>query len=129
MIEFRHVSKVFDNGEKKIEALIDIDLTVEKGDIFGVIGFSGAGKSTLIRTVNLLESPTSGEVVIEGRNLADLSEKELREAKKNIGMIFQHFNLLNSKTVFDNVAMPLLLSKKRKKRSKTEFMRFFALLG
>lgn len=115
MIEFRHVSKVFDNGEKKIEALIDIDLTVEKGDIFGVIGFSGAGKSTLIRTVNLLESPTSGEVVIEGRNLADLSEKELREAKKNIGMIFQHFNLLNSKTVFDNVAMPLLLSKKRKR--------------
>lgn len=130
MIEFRHVSKVFDNGEKKIEALIDIDLTVEKGDIFGVIGFSGAGKSTLIRTVNLLESPTSGEVVIEGRNLADLSEKELRDAKKNIGMIFQHFNLLNSKTVFDNVAMPLLLSKKKKKEIEdrvNEILRFVGL--
>jgi D-methionine transport system ATP-binding protein len=114
MIEFRHVSKVFDNSEKKIEALKDVHLTVEKGDIFGVIGFSGAGKSTLIRTVNLLEYPTSGEVIVEGKNLSDLSEKALREAKKNIGMIFQHFNLLNSKTVFDNVAMPLILSKKLK---------------
>lgn len=114
MIEFRHVSKVFENGEKKIEALKDVHLTVEKGDIFGVIGFSGAGKSTLIRTVNLLEYPTSGEVIVGGRNLAQLSEKELREAKKNIGMIFQHFNLLNSKTVYENIAMPLLLTKKLK---------------
>lgn len=114
MIEFRNVSKMFDNGEKEIEALKDVHLTVDKGDIFGVIGFSGAGKSTLIRTVNLLEYPTSGEVIVEGRNLAELSKKDLQEAKKNIGMIFQHFNLLNSKTVFDNVAMPLLLSKKLK---------------
>ncbi len=92
---------------KKVEALKEINLTVEKGDIFGVIGFSGAGKSTLIRTVNLLEYPTSGEVIVEGKNLAKMSPKKLSEAKKNIGMIFQHFNLLNSKTVFDNVAMPL----------------------
>ena len=114
MIEFRHVSKVFDNGEKKVDALKDVHLTVEKGDIFGVIGYSGAGKSTLIRTVNLLEYPTSGEVIVEAKNLATLSKKNLQEAKKNIGMIFQHFNLLNSKTVFDNVAIPLLLSKRLK---------------
>ncbi|SIR93671.1 D-methionine transport system ATP-binding protein [Peribacillus simplex] len=130
MIEFRQVSKVFDDGEKKIEALKEINITVEKGDIFGVIGFSGAGKSTLIRTVNLLEYPTLGEVIVEGKDLAKMSEKDLREAKKNIGMIFQHFNLLNSKTVFDNVAMPLLLSKKKKKEIEErvyEILRFVGL--
>ncbi len=130
MIEFRRVSKVFRNGEKEIEALKDVHLTVEKGDIFGVIGFSGAGKSTLIRTVNLLEYPTSGEVIVEGRNLAKMSEKELREAKKRIGMIFQHFNLLHSKTVFDNVAIPLILSKRKKKEVEKrihEVLRFVGL--
>ncbi|MFE0506623.1 methionine ABC transporter ATP-binding protein [Peribacillus butanolivorans] len=130
MIEFRQVSKVFDDGEKKIEALKEINITVEKGDIFGVIGFSGAGKSTLIRTVNLLEYPTLGEVIVEGKDLAKMSEKDLREAKKNIGMIFQHFNLLNSKTVFDNVAMPLLLGKKKKKEIEervNEILRFVGL--
>lgn len=130
MIEFRRVSKVFKSGEKEIEALKDVNLTVEKGDIFGVIGFSGAGKSTLIRTVNLLEYPTSGEVIVEGRNLAKMTEKELREAKKSIGMIFQHFNLLHSKTVFDNVAMPLILSKGKKKDMEErvhEVLRFVGL--
>lgn len=130
LIEFRHVSKEFNSGGEKVEALKDISLTIEKGDIFGVIGFSGAGKSTLIRTVNLLEYPTLGEILVEGRNLAELSEKDLREAKKKIGMIFQHFNLLNSKTVFGNVAMPLLLSKKKKKEVKNkvyEILRFVGL--
>ncbi|AXI08603.1 phosphate ABC transporter ATP-binding protein [Oceanobacillus zhaokaii] len=130
MIEFNQVSKVFDSGENRVEALKDINLTVEKGDIFGVIGFSGAGKSTLIRTVNLLEYPTSGNVIVEGKNLANMSEKQLREAKKNIGMIFQHFNLLNSKTVFDNVAMPLILSKNKKKNIQErvhEILRFVGL--
>ena len=130
MIEFQHVSKVFESGEKKIEALKEIHLKIEKGDIFGVIGFSGAGKSTLIRTVNLLEYPSSGEVLVEGRNLVELSQKELREAKKNIGMIFQHFNLLNSKSIFDNVAMPLLLSNKKKKEIENrvnEVLRFVGL--
>lgn len=130
MIEFNQVSKVFDSGGKKVEALSDVQLTVEKGDIFGVIGFSGAGKSTLIRTVNLLEYPTSGEVIVEGRNLAKLSENEIRQAKKDIGMVFQHFNLLNSKTVFDNVAMPLFLSgynKKAVKEQVYEILRFVGL--
>ncbi len=130
LIEFKNVSKVFESNDKKIHALNDINIVVEKGDVFGVIGFSGAGKSTLIRTVNLLEYPTSGEVIIEGKNLAMLSEKELCEEKKNIGMIFQHFNLLNSKTVFDNVAMPLILSKKKKKEIEErvyEILRFVGL--
>jgi D-methionine transport system ATP-binding protein len=130
LIEFRQVSKVFDSGKKKVEALKEINLTVEKGDIFGVIGFSGAGKSTLIRTVNLLEYPTSGEIIVEGRNLAKMSPKKLSEAKKNIGMNFQHFNLLNSKTVYDNLAMPLQLGKKKKKEIENrvyEVLRFVGL--
>ncbi|AEH49413.1 methionine ABC transporter ATP-binding protein [Parageobacillus thermoglucosidasius] len=111
MIEFRNVSKIFKSKTRTVEALKNINLTVEKGDIFGVIGFSGAGKSTLLRMVNLLEKPTSGQIFVDGQDLSKLSEKELRQAKKNIGMIFQHFNLLRSKTVFDNVAMPLKLRK------------------
>jgi D-methionine transport system ATP-binding protein len=111
VIEFRNVSKIFKSKARTIEALKNINLTIEKGDIFGVIGFSGAGKSTLLRMVNLLEKPTSGQILVDGQDLSKLSEKELRQAKKNIGMIFQHFNLLRSKTVFDNVAMPLKLRK------------------
>lgn len=130
MIEFRQVSKTFESRGKKIEALTDINLTIEKGDIFGVIGFSGAGKSTLIRTVNLLEYPTSGEIIIEGNNLAKLSPKKLRGAMQNIGMIFQHFNLLNSKTVFDNVALPLIFNKTKRKEIESrvnEALRFVGL--
>jgi len=111
VIEFRNVSKIFKSKTRTVEALKNINLTIEKGDIFGVIGFSGAGKSTLLRMVNLLEKPTSGQIFVDGQDLSKLSEKELRQAKKNIGMIFQHFNLLRSKTVFDNVAMPLKLRK------------------
>lgn len=111
MIEFHDVSKVYVTKDKTTEALKQIRLKVEKGEIFGVIGFSGAGKSTLIRLVNLLESPTDGEVLVDGQNLATLSKRQLRQAQKRIGMIFQHFHLLHSKTVYDNVAMPLLLSK------------------
>jgi D-methionine transport system ATP-binding protein len=130
LIEFRHVSKVFESKEGTTEALKDIQLTVKKGDIFGVIGHSGAGKSTLIRTVNLLEYPTSGDILVDGRKLTELTQKDLRLAKKNIGMIFQHFNLLNSKSVFDNVAMPLVLSNKKKKEMEErvyEILRFVGL--
>ncbi|MDQ0268178.1 methionine ABC transporter ATP-binding protein [Cytobacillus purgationiresistens] len=129
MIEFRNVSKVFKTGDKQIDALKDIDITVEKGDIFGVIGFSGAGKSTLIRTVNLLEKPSSGEVLIEGKNYTTIPEKKLREAKRNIGMIFQHFNLLNSKTVYDNVAMPLILAKMKKSDIHTRVKEILQFVG
>lgn len=114
MITFRNVSKTFRNKDKEIKALKDINITIEKGDIFGVIGFSGAGKSTLLRTVNLLESPTTGEVLVNGENIVTLPTKKLRQTQKGIGMIFQHFHLLHSKTVFENVAMPLVLSKVKK---------------
>jgi D-methionine transport system ATP-binding protein len=112
MIELRNVSKTFERKGMKIDALHDIHLRVEKGDIFGIIGYSGAGKSTLLRMVNALETPTQGEVIINGESLNTYNEKQLRLIKKDIGMIFQHFNLLHSKTVFQNVAIPLILSGK-----------------
>lgn len=119
MIEFKNVTKTFKSGGKEITALDGVSLTIEKGDIFGVVGFSGAGKSTLIRTVNLLERPTEGSVAVAGTDLTTLKSKELRAERKKIGMIFQHFNLLNSKTVFDNIAIPLaLIHTNRKEREK-----------
>ncbi|MFF2442462.1 methionine ABC transporter ATP-binding protein [Priestia megaterium] len=129
MIKFQRVSKIFESGSKKVEALKDIELTIQKGDIFGVIGLSGAGKSTLLRTINLLEYPTSGEVIVDGENLATLSETELRKNKKRIGMIFQHFNLLNSKTVFENIAMPLILSGKPKEDIKLRVEELLHFVG
>ena len=110
MIELRHVSKVFTSGGKEVKALDDVSLTVPEGTIYGVIGSSGAGKSTLIRCVNLLERPTSGSVMVAGSDLTTLSEKGLRTARHNMGMIFQHFNLLASRTVFGNIALPLELA-------------------
>lgn len=115
MIELQNIQKIFNRKGSVVEALKGVNLTVEKGDIFGVIGFSGAGKSTLIRMVNYLEQPTSGEVIVNNKNLGELTNKELREVRKQIGMIFQHFNLLESKTVFENVAIPLVLNHKPKK--------------
>ncbi|MBH0231347.1 methionine ABC transporter ATP-binding protein [Halobacillus yeomjeoni] len=110
MIEFDGVSKVYQAGGHELRAVDEVDLTIEKGEIFGVIGFSGAGKSTLVRLVNLLESPTSGRVVVDGEDLTRLSKPKLRKVRKRIGMIFQHFNLLESKTVRHNVAFPLAIS-------------------
>ncbi|MEW9701125.1 methionine ABC transporter ATP-binding protein [Paenibacillus sp. SI8] len=129
MIEFQDIEKVFELPDKKVEALKGIRLTVEKGDIFGVIGHSGAGKSTLIRTVNMLERPTSGKVIVDGKDLTALTAKELRDVKKNIGMIFQHFNLLESKTVFDNVAMPLTLGQTPRKEIQERVNELLSFVG
>ena len=107
MIEFTHVSKDFGAGEKMVRAVRDVSLTIQDGEIFGIIGFSGAGKSTLVRCINLLERPTNGTVVVDGKEMTALSPKELRLARRKIGMIFQHFNLMPSRTVFGNVAYPL----------------------
>ena len=107
MIEFAHVSKDFGTGQHQVHAVKDVSFSIEEGEIFGIIGFSGAGKSTLVRCINLLERPTSGTVTVDGRQLTALSPRELREARKKIGMIFQHFNLMPSRTVFSNVAYPL----------------------
>lgn len=109
MIEFKGVSKVFKTKDREVKALDDVTFRVEKGQIAGVIGFSGAGKSTLIRSVNLLERPTDGDVIVNGQSIMSLKGSQLQKAKRDIGMIFQHFNLLLSKTVFENVAVPLRL--------------------
>jgi len=111
MIELKNVNKFYPTPSGDLHALIDINLTVNQGEIVGVIGKSGAGKSTLIRCVNLLEMPTQGQVIVNGKNLMALSPNELREARHQIGMVFQHFNLLSTKNVFDNVAFPLRLLK------------------
>lgn len=129
MIQFEEVTKTYQSGKQSIHALNGIDLTVETGEIYGVIGFSGAGKSSLIRTVNLLERPSSGRVLIDGKDISTLSAKDIRQTRKDIGMIFQHFNLLNSKTVFHNVAMPLILAKTPKNKIKEQVKDLLDFVG
>ncbi len=107
MIQLSHICKDFGTGRTQVHAVQDVSLEISEGDIFGVIGFSGAGKSTLVRCINLLERPDSGSVTVNGADMMSLSPRELRQARKKIGMIFQHFNLMPSRTVFDNVAYPL----------------------
>lgn len=119
-IEVKHLFKTFEQKGMTVNALNDINLTIESGDIYGIIGMSGAGKSTLVRCLNYLEKPTEGKVLIEGKDLGELSEKELRNQRSNIAMIFQNFNLLMQKNVLDNVCFPLLIrgESKRKARKK-----------
>ncbi|MFK3935886.1 methionine ABC transporter ATP-binding protein [Alkalihalobacillus sp. NPDC078783] len=107
MITLKGLKKVFELKSGAVTAVDGVDLTIEKGGIFGIIGYSGAGKSTLIRMLNMLERPTSGEVNIDGEDISNLSKKELRRSRQEMGMIFQHFNLLWSRTVYDNIAFPL----------------------
>ncbi len=117
-IEIRNLTKTFKAKDLNVTALNNINLTIEKGDIFGIIGMSGAGKSTLVRTINYLERPTDGQVFIEGVDLATLSGKELRKKRSKIGMIFQSFNLLEQKSVTDNVCFPLELAGVKKKEAR-----------
>lgn len=107
MIDLEGVSKDYGAGEEAVHAVKDATLHINEGEIFGIIGFSGAGKSTLVRCINLLERPTAGKVTVDGKDMLSLSPSELRRARRNIGMIFQHFNLMPSRTVFGNVAYPL----------------------
>lgn len=111
MIELKNISKTYYDNGKKVEALKNINLSFNPGEIVGIIGYSGAGKSTLLRCINLLEPPTTGEVIINGVTLNNLNDKELREVRKKIGMIFQHFNLMKSRTIAKNIAYPLKGSK------------------
>jgi len=115
LIELKNISKIYKRNNTETQALKDINLHINKGDIFGVIGFSGAGKSTLIRLVNYLEKPTKGKVIINNHDLNHYPVRQLRKLRKDIGMIFQHFNLLNSKTIYQNIAIPLVLEKENKK--------------
>lgn len=109
MITLENVTKVYGN-KTQVKALNGISLSVKAGEIFGIIGKSGAGKSTLVRCINMLERPTSGKVIIDERDMTTLSDSRLRRERKSIGMIFQHFNLLSSRTIFDNIAFPLELT-------------------
>ncbi|MGL4773293.1 MAG: methionine ABC transporter ATP-binding protein, partial [Clostridium sp.] len=129
MIEFQNINKVFKRKGEEVHALKNLSLKIEKGDIFGVIGFSGAGKSTLVRLVNYLEEPTSGKVIVDNKDVGALTAGELRALRKEIGMIFQHFNLLQSKTVFDNVAMPLILNNTPKEDIKGKVLELLEYVG
>ena len=128
MIQLQHISKVYE-GATRVEALKDISLDVKEGEIFGIIGQSGAGKSTLIRCINMLEAPTSGSVIVNGTDLTTLSKSDLRKARKDIGMIFQHFNLLSSRTVYDNVAFPLELQGLSKSEIKERITPILDIVG
>lgn len=129
MIEFIDVDKTYHGSDAPIHALNDINFKVDTGEIYGVVGYSGAGKSTLIRCVNQLESVSAGQVIVDGKDLTALEPAELRVTKKRIGMIFQHFNLLNSKTIYTNVAMPLLLNKTPKNEIKKRVSELLEFVG
>lgn len=126
MIELINLSKTFGNS---LQVLDNINLQVAEGEVFGVIGPSGAGKSTLIRCVNMLEQPTGGKVIVGGQDLTTLSEKKLQEQRKHMGMIFQHFNLLSSRTVFQNIALPLEISGHSKKEVEKKVRPLLELTG
>ena len=126
MIRISNLSKIYNN---EIEAIKDISLTINDGDIYGIIGLSGAGKSTLVRCINLLEKPTSGTIEIDGVDLIKLNEKQLREKRKEISMIFQSFNLLNQKNCLDNVCLPLIISKVNKKDAEKRALELIDIVG
>lgn len=129
MIALQEVTKTYSSRGQNVDAVRDITLEVEKGEIFGIIGHSGAGKSTLIRCMNLLERPTSGSVKIDGTDLTRLSEKDLQKQRRKIGMIFQHFNLLSSATVRKNIAFPLELAGLKKAAVNARVDELLALVG
>lgn len=129
MIRLENVSKTFTDFNKEVHAVNNVSLTINDGDIFGIIGFSGAGKSTLVRCINLLEKPTDGKVFVDDAEITALSGKELRKARKKIGMIFQHFNLMPSRTIFGNVAYPLRGSGLSKEEIKEKVHHLLELVG
>lgn len=132
MIELKNVSKVFNDGTQEIVAVDDVSLHIDEGEIFGIIGYSGAGKSTLVRTLNGLEQPTSGSITVAGKELSRLSGKQLRQSRQKIGMIFQHFNILWSRTVVENIMFPLEIAgvpKKDRLERAQELVRLVGLDG
>lgn len=128
MIILENVSKTFHAGNHSVEAVNNVSLTIRQGEVYGIIGFSGAGKSTLVRCINLLERPTSGKVLLDDLELTRLSERELRKARKQIGMIFQQFNLLASRTVAQNIAYPLRYSGRSKNDIRKRVQELLALV-
>ena len=129
MIELQSIVKDFNVKGGNVHAVRDVSIKIDDGEIFGIIGFSGAGKSTLVRCINLLEKPTSGKVIIDGRDLTAMDEKQLREERKKIGMIFQHFNLMRARTVYGNIAFPLKKSGLSKEEKDKKIMSLLNLVG
>ena len=129
MIQVGNLCKSFSTKSGTVEAARNISFSIEKGEIFGIIGLSGAGKSTLVRCLNLLERPTSGTVRVNGKNLTKLSEKELRKERQNIGMIFQHFNLLMQRTALDNVCFPMEIAGISKKEARKKALEYLKVVG
>ena len=129
MIKLENVSKTFTSGSGEVEAVRNIDLEIEKGDIFGIIGLSGAGKSTLVRCLNLLERPTEGRVYVNGKDMIKLTNKELSVERRSIGMIFQHFNLLMQRNVLDNVAFPLEIAGEKRKNAREKAKNYLDIVG
>ena len=129
MIELKHLGKTYRTSDQEIIALDDINLTIRDGEIFGIIGLSGAGKSTLVRCINLLEVPTSGEVLVDGRSLTTLSRPELLKLRQSIGMIFQGFNLLEQRTVLRNVCFPLEIAGVNRQEAKSRARELLKLVG
>lgn len=129
MIKLKNISVIFKTDDHEVQAVKDVNLTVEKKDIYGIIGYSGAGKSTLVRVINLLQNPTQGDVEVNGINFNNLSKQALRQERKKIGMIFQHFNLMNSLSVFENVAFPLKNSKLSREEIKRKVYELLELVG
>ncbi|MGM0217556.1 methionine ABC transporter ATP-binding protein [Enterococcus sp. AZ126] len=129
LIELQHVQKQFSGKSGQVTAVDDVSLTVDQGDIYGIVGYSGAGKSTLVRLLNGLELPTQGEVIIQGQNVAQMANRELRQFRKKIGMIFQHFNLLWSRTILENIMLPLELANVPKNVRKERAQELLKLVG
>lgn len=129
MIQLRHLYKTYDADERAHDALRDVDLTIEDGDVFGIIGASGAGKSTLVRCINLLERPTSGDIIIDGHNVTDVSGRQLLELRASIGMIFQNFSLFQQRTVLGNVTFPLELRHEKKDQRERRAYELLDLVG
>ncbi|MCR5216550.1 MAG: ATP-binding cassette domain-containing protein [Lachnospiraceae bacterium] len=129
VIKVQQVNKTYEQKGEVVQALTDINLTIEKGDIYGIIGLSGAGKSTLVRCLNYLEKPTTGQVLVDGVDLGSLSKKELRQKRKEIAMIFQHFHLLMQKNVLENVCFPLYLSGMKKEKARERARELLDMVG
>jgi D-methionine transport system ATP-binding protein len=128
-IEVKHLSKTFTQKDLKVDALSDININIEKGDVYGIIGMSGAGKSTLVRCLNYLERPTDGQVIVRGQEMGALNEKELRQARMKIAMIFQSFNLLQQKNSIDNISFPLRIQGKSKKEARARAKELLGTVG
>ena len=129
MIEIKNVGKTFKGKDNTVEALKDISLSIGKGEIYGIIGMSGAGKSTLVRCLNYLEKPTTGTVFIEGKNLSECSDKELRKIRTKIAMIFQHFNLLMQRNVIDNICFPMEIVGVKKREARKKANEWLEIVG